>query len=402
MTVLQYRSPEDERAVRADSGNFRNWLGWSIFLAMSWTWCIGMFLPVLLVRDYGGLAWLVFAVPNVLGAAAMGWVLKDGTGAVLTSSHRPALVAFSIITCAFQLFFAWWIFSNTRNQAFIIGTLVCAAIVYLPGVRRERSTVELAVLVLLFSIAVLVIQIVAEDLRFPSARDMLSTSNPSAILALAPASLFGFLLCPYLDNTFHFARESMRGSAARKAFSIGFAFFFLGIIVFTLGYAKPMIFWMEDLRATEWWPSGALQSYWMIQLALTVGLHWRASSYPETPQPLSIIVVVLSIGIALLAISATRLLDDDLHPGETIYRLFMSFYGLVFPAYVWLCMIPGRGRAKPNARQLMIFAIAVILAAPAFWMGFIQGKMVWVLPGLAIVLLARFLIRPVAVAVPAT
>ena len=26
-----------------------DWLGWAIFLGMSWTWCIGMFLPVLLV-----------------------------------------------------------------------------------------------------------------------------------------------------------------------------------------------------------------------------------------------------------------------------------------------------------------------------------------------------------------
>ena len=25
-----------------------------------------------------------------------------------------------------------------------------------------------------------------------------------------------------------------------------------------------------------------------------------------------------------------------------IYRLFMAFYGLVFPAYVWLCMLPTR------------------------------------------------------------
>ncbi|HTL30770.1 MAG TPA: hypothetical protein VL282_16180, partial [Tepidisphaeraceae bacterium] len=37
------------------------WIGWAIYLGMSWTWCIGMFLPVLLVRDYGFWGWLVFA-----------------------------------------------------------------------------------------------------------------------------------------------------------------------------------------------------------------------------------------------------------------------------------------------------------------------------------------------------
>src|SRR4051812_22981962 len=42
---------------------------WAIFLGVSWTWVIGMFLPVLLVRDYGLLGWVVFAIPNVIGAA---------------------------------------------------------------------------------------------------------------------------------------------------------------------------------------------------------------------------------------------------------------------------------------------------------------------------------------------
>src|SRR4051812_30605350 len=60
-----------------------NWVPWSIYLASSWTWCIGMFLPVLLIRDYGLWGWIVFAVPNVVGAGAMGWVLRSRT----TSRH---------------------------------------------------------------------------------------------------------------------------------------------------------------------------------------------------------------------------------------------------------------------------------------------------------------------------
>ena len=34
----------------------------------------------------------------------------------------------------------------------------------------------------------------------------------------------------------------------------------------------------------------------------------------------------------------TKLASDEL-----VYRMFMGFYGLIFPAYVWLCLIPGRG-----------------------------------------------------------
>ena len=40
---------------------------WAFFLACSWTWCVGMFLPVLLVRNWGIWGWVVFAVPNVIG-----------------------------------------------------------------------------------------------------------------------------------------------------------------------------------------------------------------------------------------------------------------------------------------------------------------------------------------------
>ena len=31
-----------------------------------------MFLPILLIRDFGPAAWFVFAIPNVVGAAVMG------------------------------------------------------------------------------------------------------------------------------------------------------------------------------------------------------------------------------------------------------------------------------------------------------------------------------------------
>jgi hypothetical protein len=39
-----------------------------------------------------------------------------------------------------------------------------------------------------------------------------------------------------------------------------------------------------------------------------------------------------------------------------------------------------------------VFAVATILALPMFWKGFVAGKLIWLLPGVAIVLLARFFI----------
>src|SRR5215216_6488221 len=109
MTVLDYRSGTDEwDQVRGRSGN---WFSWAIYLGMSWTWCIGMFLPVLLVRDYGIWAWVIFAIPNVVGAAAMGWVLKDYDSQAIVAAHGHAIKAFSLVTATFQLFFALWMFS---------------------------------------------------------------------------------------------------------------------------------------------------------------------------------------------------------------------------------------------------------------------------------------------------
>src|SRR4051812_10077052 len=86
-------------------------LSWAVFLACSWTWCIGMYLPVLLVRDYGVWGWVVFAVPNVIGAAAMGWVLRDWMRSVrIMAAHAHACIAFSLVTVAFQVYFLeWWV-----------------------------------------------------------------------------------------------------------------------------------------------------------------------------------------------------------------------------------------------------------------------------------------------------
>ena len=101
--------PQHCRGRRADR---RPWqvVGWALFLGMSWTWCIGMFMPVLMVREWGFWGWVVFTAPNVVGAAAMGWVLRDAAASRrLVGDHLTACSAFSAVTIIFQLSFAGWI-----------------------------------------------------------------------------------------------------------------------------------------------------------------------------------------------------------------------------------------------------------------------------------------------------
>jgi hypothetical protein len=45
--------------------------------------------------------------------------------------------------------------------------------------------------------------------------------------------------------------------------------------------------------------------------------------------------------------------------------------------------------STPTRRSLGVFAIAVLLAMPMYWLGFIERKMIWIVPGVVIILLAR-------------
>ena len=169
------------------------------------------------------------------------------------------------------------------------------------------------------------------------------------------------------------------------------------MILFTLWYAWSIIMHLVDpkldvSRVLLWW----ICIHFAAQLAFTIGIHWNEGATKADGWD-SNRMLVFAVGSAILGIAASivarHIPSRDYEPGELVYRLFMGFYGLVFPAYVWLCMIPTwRSPQRPARRSLVVFASSVILASPFFWLGFIDGKMFWLLPGLAIVLLARALV----------
>ena len=367
-------------------------LGWSIFLGCSWTWCIGMFLPVLLVRDLGAWGWVIFAAPNVVGAAAMGWVLRDARASGrIVNHHAAACVAFSIVTIAFHVFFTLWFIPRLVGLPIAGVTFVLAAVYLIATGMKPGWDLPAAALVWAVSLAMFGIFV----RRAGGAPFLPSPGVPGAGIAwLAPVCVFGFLFCPYLDLTFHRARQQTDRGHARVAFGVGFGVVFLAMIVFSLVYARRL----APLIVPDWrrhlWPmlGGIIAAHMIAQIAFTLAVHTRSAMTARTRGG-AVLGLVVAAQVALLLGVASWMLPryHGLDFGEVVYRLFMGFYGLVFPAYVGICMVPGRdGESGMSAAKLRALALGVAVAAPMYWMGFVEGRMVWLVPGLAVVILARF------------
>ena len=374
-------------------------LCWAVYLGCSWTWCIGMFLPVILVSEFGNIAWFVFAIPNVIGAAAMGWTLaKPGSSERIVAEHREACVAFSAVTFAFHLFFLYWLARiGLMPAAFAIAAVAGGLILGLIGRWISGFDLVLGWLVLGVSLAVF-----GKGLVHPvfGVADPLETDHLlSAMLGLAPVCIFGFLLCPYLDVTFHRARQKTPPAAGKLAFAIGFGVVFLSMIVLTLMYAGDFA---RDRSLADRFGSfgGALLVSWVAmhiaaQIGFTFAAHIRALPRPKPTDLIIWAVAGVLLSLAIFAIRqemwfAVKQLKLAMLSGQLMYHLFMSFYGLIFPAYVWICMVPIRGKAPgPSRPALIVLAIAVMIAAPMFWMGFVAQQMLWLIPGVFVVLLAR-------------
>jgi hypothetical protein len=347
-----------------------------------------MFLPVLLVRDYGIGGWIVFAIPNVIGAAAMGWFVRDAEASRrLVKAHATAGAIFSIVTVVFQVFFGAWYFSRmfgSKGGANPLGVLcvVPTAVVFAASLLMEprdvkgRTAMTLAMLCWIVSMVCLITFVIAHGISIPIAPE----DPHRGLSALAAVCVLGFALCPYLDLTFHEARQQTSQQGGRVAFGIGFGILFTLMIVFTLLYARAVL---STIALT------AVATHILLQLAFTIAIHLEQLHRVSRP-----VLVVACIGMLMA-------LPLGYFTGEMIYRLFMGCYGLLFPAYVWLCMIPTwRNPAKPSPRSLTVFAGSVVVAAPFYWVGFIVGNMPWAIPGVAIVLLSRLALAEVQTPVP--
>ena len=377
-------------------------LGWALFLACSWTWCIGMYFPVLMVRDYGWPGFLAFLVPNAIGAAAMGTVLASSSAsAAFARTHAGMLRVFALVTLVFQAWFCGWLIWGSGVLA---GAAVGGfALAYIITLLSPRGTVQLVLsgLVWLLTMSVFGYLMTLDRVIAwkPTADEVVSP----ALVWLAPICVFGFLLCPYLDPTFHRARRALGPRSGAMAFAIGFLVLFVPLVLLTYAARSPV-----RLMGSHWSEIAILLigAHTVVQLGFTAALHARElRGEPSSPTargliPVSAGLVPVCIGLGAATAFLPEIMGRD--PREAIYRSFMVFYGLLFPAYVWLVAIPTRnGHAglggTQGARKRWIWLAACALAVPFYSVGYLGRHDPWLAAGIAIPLLARLLLPRTAI-----
>lgn len=366
------------------------------FLACSWCWCIGMWFPTLMVRDFGWPGWLAFLLPNCIGAMLVGVLSTTASSQNLVRDHAPALRWFSLVTIWFH---AMWLASVLPSFATELplplaapGGVVVAALAVLGAIAsgamlRHRPWVAGALYVLSIG-SMIGAALTGPTLRVPDHDPLFP---PTELLWTLPMLMLGFGCSPWLDATFHRIRQHEPGARGARPFVLCFALLFPLLMVYTLLYAG-------GLQRGDW--SYYLLLHLIPQAAFTISVHTRElapggtlapderglCTWPRTRWWL-ITGAVLMLGAFWL-----RLLGDfqGTSPTELAYKLFLGFYGLIFPAYVWIVMLP---RGLPRRVCTRTCALAIAIAAPMFWTGYIGRSFFWLVPAVGVVLLAPLVAR---------
>jgi len=335
--VSSAESPGQSHATALlESPGFLTRIGWPMFMAASWTWGIGMYLPVLLYDLYGWIGVLAFAVPNLTGIAILGWVLGSRERvASLRTGHRKALGWFSLITIWFHIYFLAWVFTTEVGPLSALFAaplaLLLLAIAWFCSGLSERTFLRWGMLTWLASLSLLIFVLGQwsgaewKTQRVPT----WTGADAWGGLQLAPILALGFLTCPAFDLTLQRAFLRMVSAADASAARRGcvlFSGYFAVMIVFTCVYAL-----------TGFRPAVVVHVF--VQSLFTVAAHVR--ELDEIGWPVggtARLAQAKWLGGGALAVVLVAVLPL----GEYHYLWWLGFYGILFPAYGLMKIVPRR------------------------------------------------------------
>lgn len=374
----------------------------AFLLATSWCWVIGMFLPVLLMGDFGWPAFLAFAIPNCIGAGAVGIIfIKRGQSQQFVRSHANAIALFSLVTIALQAYGLGMIVrdhlgiaANLSIDLPLVTITMTSACVFagVVALLPWRVLLWLAPMVFAASIALAIAALYADPvpppLRLPAADGSFTATGYRALFLTAPALALGFLACPNLDATFHRVRCSLPEPAGSRAFILAFAAFFPMLILLTLGYGGSLLI------------HGKLHPLLVVHIALqaafTVGLHFKCAAplglllkpKPQGGRRISLKrVAALSVICTTMLLLGTGAADLPIgifgtrpgyEPPRMLYELFMSAYALIFPAYLLCCALPWPTLRHHRRLRIGAFLTTLIVAGPLLFMGYIEQDHIFI------------------------
>jgi hypothetical protein len=136
------------------------------------------------------------------------------------------------------------------------------------------------------------------------------------------------------------------------------------------------------------------------QSAFTVAAHVKELPRRELfAVPEAFRFAAVGAGIVLLGAAAIGWLAADgslrfrgRDFGEAVYWGFLGFYGIVFPGYLWLQGFGEReGSAAGAIRLRWVLPLLVVVTLPMYWVGLVERRPLWLIPGVLILIGSRAL-----------
>ena len=354
-------------------------IGWGLFGASAWAWCIGMYLPALLLQWYGWSGFLIVSIPNVIGATAMGLLLGRASNSRLFCKRNERTIRWFIIaTVGFHLLFLglvgrWLLPESTHlpvNNLLLLP--VCAwmlawLLALLPRAAWPviGAALWLAALWLLWS-------------RLPEAWDGLGWTGdrpPVDVLWYAPIFTFGLLLCPWLDGPFH---RTLQEADSRWAFIVlGPAFALMLFVTASYWRLSPNTLLVPVF------------AHLLVQSIFTMAANIREVSPGGVVGGRAGFILLLPLLAVLLPWASAQLYDVPWFGALDAYLRYLVLYGMVFPAIVLFYMTP---RPWPrSAGRTMAFVSLLLICGVLGEAGLIHGH-TWGHPAFAALAIALLLI----------